>query len=346
VSDKITLTIDGLQITTTPGKSVLEAALDNGIYIPNLCYHPDLRPVGVCRLCVVEIEGRRTSVACKTPAEEGMVVQTETEPVRKLRKTAAKLLIANHHNDCNSCKKNTSCGLQRIADYVGITTEDLEQMRKPEESLEWDRSNPFFDRDLDKCIVCGICVRTCEEILGVNAINFVNRGFQTTIGTFGDRPLKESRCVSCGECVVRCPVGALVPKHMEKPAREVSTICTYCGCGCGMFLGVRGDRVVSARGDRDNPANKGNLCVKGRFGYDFVNSEERLKTPLIKKDGEFQKASWDDALDLVAKKLGEHKGDETVVLSSAKVTNEENYVVQKLTRAVVGTNNIDHCARL
>lgn len=345
MTDVIRLTIDGTAVEARPGQTVLEAALDNGIYIPHICYHPDLKPVGVCRLCMVDIAGRPV-ISCKTPSAEGMAVKTDTPQVSQVRRTAVKLMLKNHHGDCVTCAKNTDCELQRIANFVGVTAEEMERMRGPDTCMVLDRSNPFFDRDFNKCVVCGICVRTCEDIMGVSAIDFVNRGYYTTIGTFGDAPIKESVCVSCGECVARCPVGALIPKHMQPSTREVATVCTYCGCGCGIRFGVRGGRIVSARGDRSNPSNRGNLCVKGRFGYEFVNSPDRLTTPMIKEKGEFREASWDEALDLVASKLKANTGDRTVVLSSAKCTNEDNYVIQKLTRAVIGTNNIDHCARL
>lgn len=346
VNETVALSVDGIEIIASKGKNLLEVSLENGIYIPHLCFHEDLESVGVCRLCVVEVEGMRMTVACRTMVSEGMKARTDSPLLRKVRKTAMRLLLANHHRDCSTCAKNGSCELQKVAEYVGITPEDLEDIRPPERSSLKDTSNPFFERDMDKCILCGICVRTCEEILGVSAIDFVNRGYDTTIGVFGNKGILESNCVSCGECVVRCPVGALVPKKQEKPSREVRTVCTYCGCGCGIVMGARGDRIVSARGEKDNPASKGNLCVKGRYGYGFVNSPERLKKPLIKKDGVFKEVEWDEALDLVAVQLDHNRGDSTAVLASAKCTNEENYIIQKFTRAVVGTNNIDHCARL
>jgi len=344
--EKVTLTIDCQEVSADPGANILEAALDNDIYIPHLCFHPDLKAVGVCRLCMVEVEGRGMTVSCMTPVAENMVVRTDSERISRVRRMATELLLVNHHLDCHSCASNSRCELQRVANYVGVDTERLERMRKPAEAPPVDDSNPFFTRDLAKCILCGICVRTCDEILGVGAIDFGFRGFDTTISTFGNQPLKESRCVSCGECVARCPVGALTPKIAEEPSREVKTVCTYCGCGCGLFLGVRGDKIVSARGDRDNPGNKGNLCVKGRFGYEFVNSPERLTAPLVRRDGELREASWDEALDLVAEKLGKNKGDGFATIASAKCTTEENYVIQKFTRAVMGTHNIDHCARI
>ena len=344
--DKITFTIDGLKITTDIGKTVLEAALENDIYIPHLCYHPDLESVGVCRLCMVEIEGRGLVISCHTPIEEDLVVKTESPEINKARRAACELLIANHHADCLSCAKNNNCELQRIAVYLGIDKERLKRLRSPARTLPVDASNPFFDRDPNQCVLCGICVRTCEKLQGVSAIDFVFRGYNTVIGTFGNKPIEESNCESCGECVTRCPVGALIPKKFQQPSREIKTICPYCGVGCGLYLGVRGNKIVSCRGDIDNPVNKGSLCVKGRFGYDFVNHPDRLKTPLIKKNSKFVEAGWEEALDLIAKKFSQYKGKTFATLSSAKCTNEENYLIQKFTRVVMGTNNIDHCARL
>jgi len=344
--NKVTFTIDGQEISADKDMTILQAALDNRIYIPHLCYHPDLEPVGVCRLCMVEIEGRGMTISCKAPVEEGIVVKTESPDIDKVRRVAVELLIANHDADCLSCSQNDQCELQRIAAYIGIEQERLQRLRRTERKLPVDTSNPFFDRDPNKCILCGICVRTCEELQGVSGIDFAFRGFDTTISPFANLPIADSRCESCGECVVRCPVGALTPKKTERPSREVKTTCTYCGVGCGLFLGMRGDKVVSSRGDADNPVNKGSLCVKGRFGYDFINHPDRLTSPLIKKNNEFVKASWDEAFELITRKLSSYKGEEFATLSSAKCTNEENYIIQKFTRAVMETNNIDHCARL
>jgi len=331
----IKLKIDNRKIEIQEGTSILEAALKNDIYIPHLCFHPDLEPVGVCRLCVVEVEGRGVVVSCKMPVEEGMVVKTRSEQVDKIRKVAAGLLLVN----CNS-------GLDEILSYLGVTAEDFKGYRRTEEAVAIDDSNPFFIRDHSKCILCGICVRTCQELARVEGIDFAFRGSKTKISTFDDAPLGDSNCESCGECMIRCPVGALQPIKQEKPEREVRTTCPYCGVGCGVYLGVKGSRTVSSRGDTENIVSKGRLCVKGRFGYDFVNHPDRLKKPLIKKDGKFVEASWDEALDLVTKKFAGYKGDRFCVLSSAKCTDEENYLIQKFGRAVMGTNHIDHCARL
>ena len=343
---KITFTIDGLMIKANRGDTILRVALEHDIYIPHLCYHPDLKPFGGCRLCMVEIEGGGLTISCKTLVEEGMRVITESPEINKVRLIAAELLIVNHYADCLQCVKNTECKLQKIAAYIGIEEGRLQRLKRVARTLPIDDSNPFFIRDPNKCVLCGICVRTCEEIQGVSAIDFAFRGNATKVSTLKDKPVIESRCESCGECVVRCPVGALVPRNMQNPAREVKSTCTYCGCGCGIYLGVRGSTIVNTRGDAGNPVNKGNLCVKGRFGYDFVNHPERLTSPLIKRNGEFVEATWEEALNFIAGKLANYKGDQFAVISSAKCTNEENYLIQKFTRAGMGTNNIDHCARL
>ena len=344
--ENVTVTFDGLEVQAPRGVSVLEAARRNGVYIPHLCYHPDLTPSGACRLCVVEIEGQGMVASCLVPVEDGLAVNTDSSRVARVRRVATELLIANHPATCLSCVEDSRCELQRIAAYVGIDPEHMARLHQTVKTVPVDTSNPFFDFDANKCVLCGICVRTCEEIVGANALDFALRGYDTTISAFGGSPIVESRCESCGECVVRCPVGSLTFKAGRMPSHEVETVCTYCGVGCGIYLGVRGDQIVSARGKTESPVNGGSLCVKGRFGHRFINHPDRLKTPLIKRDVEFVEATWDEALDLVASKLAEHKGDDFAALASAKCTNEENYVLQKLGRAVLGTQNIDHCARL
>lgn len=343
----VNLTINGIKLSVAKGLTVLEAALENNIYIPNLCHHPDLVPSGNCRMCIVEIEGRRGEVlSCTTPVEEGMIVTSDSENISHVRQITLELLHANHTQDCTNCNQNSQCALQEVTAYVGVNEERLASMRKTRKHYEPDNSNPFFTLDHNKCIMCGICVRTCDEVAGVNALDYGDRGFDTIITSGYKTNILESVCESCGECVVRCPVGALQFKKSIIPNREVKTVCTYCGVGCNIFLGVRGNTIVSARGDRDSIVNNGRLCVKGRFGYEFVNHKDRLHTPLIKKNGEFVEAGWDEALDLVVEKFSKVRGNKFTALSSAKITNEDNYVIQKFTRAVMGTNNIDHCARL
>jgi len=194
--NEVKLSIDHVAVTANAGSTILEAALANGIYIPHLCYHPDLEPVGVCRLCMVEIEGRGMTIACRAPVEEGLVVTTENPEINKVRRVALELLIANHHVDCLSCAQNNQCALQEIAAYIGIEEERLEQLRKPTATVPLDTSNPFFDRDPNKCVLCGICVRTCNELQRVGSIDFTFRGPETTVGTFANKPLVESRCES------------------------------------------------------------------------------------------------------------------------------------------------------
>ncbi|MFC1708632.1 formate dehydrogenase subunit alpha [Candidatus Omnitrophota bacterium] len=342
----VTLTINGAKVRAPRGTTVLEVALKNDIYIPHLCHHPDLRPVSVCRLCMVEIEGRGVVTSCQTPATDGLVVKTRSPEIDRVVRTAAELLIVNYLPKFYRSKQEGHNELNKIAEYLGITKEHIDCLRPPKRTLEIDKSNPFFDRDLNKCVLCGICVRSCDEVEGLGAIDFINRGNETIVGTFGNRPLVESTCEACGECLVRCPTDALRLKKYQCPEREVKTTCVYCGVGCGITLGVRGQKIVLASGDRDNPVNKGVLCVKGRFGFDFIHHPDRLITPLIKKKGKFVKATWKEALDLIAKKFSQCKSEAFATLSSAKCTNEENYLIQKFTRAVMGTNTIDHCARL
>jgi formate dehydrogenase alpha subunit len=344
--NEVTLIIDGLGIKAKKGSSLLEAALKNDIYIPHLCHHPDLKPFGACRLCLVENNEGRLITACETQVEDGMVFSTENDRINQIRKLVVRLLIANHEVDCLTCTQDGKCHLQDVTGYLGIEKEDLGDLRRVVPEIPLDLSNPFFQRDLKKCILCGICVRVCSDLVGANAIDFGFRGYDTQITTFNHKDILESSCVSCGECVMACPVGALTLKDTLQPSREVKTICPYCGVGCGVYLGIRGEKIVSVRGDPESKVNRGYLCVKGRFGYGFVNHPQRLTSPLIKIDGKFEEVSWDEALDLVAQKFTEYQGDSFATMASAKCTNEENYLFQKFTRVVMGTNNIDHCARL
>jgi len=245
---------------------------------------------------------------------------------------------------CVTCPNNGHCELQDVARHIGLDDIRFSYINK---GLPVSRDAPFFTRDYNLCILCARCVRMCQEVRGVGAIDLAYRGFQSTVSTAFDRPLMDSGCEFCGACVEVCPTGALMPKERRQPTREVKTICPYCGVGCGIVLGMDREELITVRGDRENPVNSGQLCVKGRFGIvDFVNHHSRLQSPLIKKDGEFLEASWEEALDLVASKFNQYRGDVFAGVSSAKCTNEDNYVFQKFTRVVMGTNNVDHCARL
>jgi predicted molibdopterin-dependent oxidoreductase YjgC len=346
--EKVFVTIDGKKIEARKGMTVLEAALKAGIYVPRLCYDPDLKPYGACRLCVVEIEGMRgLPTSCTTPVTEGMKVHTETPLVTQSRRITIELIMANHHGDCLTCAKNTHCELQEVARFVGVDEMHFSRLRKRTADVAIDDSNPAYIRDMNKCILCARCVRACHEVTGIDAIDIAFRGNEATISTFGNKPIIDSRCETCGECVTRCPTGALTFRRCPEITREVATTCPYCAVGCQMFLGIRGDEIVSVRGNKAGPSNEGQLCVKGRFGIvDFVHHKTRLKTPLIKKNGKFETATWDEALTLVASKLKTYKSNEIGVISSARSTNEASYVMQKFGRGVLGTNNIDHCARL
>ena len=341
----VTLTIDGREVSARAGATVLEAALTNGIYIPNLCYHPDLEPYGGCRMCIVEIGGMKGyPTACTTEVSEGMEVRTDSAALKQARTDTLQLLLANHPTDCLACVNNQRCELQKVAAYMGVTERTLPRTLPPQPI---DESNPFFKLDRNYCILCARCTRTCDEITCVNAIEMVGRGEEMHVGLFENEKFMQSICRSCGECVARCPVGALMPKQAAMLAYEVQTTCCYCGVGCSMYLGVRDGRLVSARGDRQGGANKGLLCVKGRFGStEFVQHPDRLTSPLIRGENGQQTADWDSALDLVASKLKSYSPDEIAVIVSARSTNEDVYVAQKLARAVLGTNNVDHCARL
>lgn len=340
--------INGLEMEAAPGETILQVAERAGIYIPTLCHHPDLSTFGACRVCMVEADGWMVT-ACRAPVRDGMVVRTETPEVRQARLVNVELVLANHNQDCQSCSRNNSCQLQEVSAFVGVTPERMGKLRRNQLDTPDDTSNPFFHRDFSRCILCGICIRACEEINGVSCLDFAFRGYDTSVSVAGDKPILDSRCESCGECVDRCPTGALTPVQNTLPEREVESVCSYCGVGCGVVLGVRGDRVVRVRGNRNSPVNRGDLCVKGRYGFGFIDHPERLTNPLIRRDGNLEEASWDEALDLVARRfteIREKHGPQAIGgLSSARCTNEENYLFQKLIRSQ-GTHNIDHCARL
>jgi len=326
---------------------------------------------------VVEVQGARNlPPACATPAMPNMIVRTESKQVVEARRLVLQLMLSsgNHncavrgsddkewtnfqldvHKDDNSselCPVWGDCELQNLAYRYQVSGE---RFSRTDVAYPMETVNPFIVRDFSRCIKCGRCVQACNDVQVNNAISLGYRGSATKVIAAGDRPLKDSDCVFCGECVQACPVGALVEKDVRYNIRQwettkVKTTCSYCGVGCQMYLHVRDGKVVKVTGAEGFAPNYGSLCVKGRFGFNFVNSPERLTTPMIKENGEFRKASWDEALNLVAKKLGDIKekhGPDTIgVLTSARITNEENYVVQKLARAVIKTNNVDHCARL
>jgi len=354
MSRQLKITIDGNELAATEGRFILEVAREAGIHVPSLCYHPRLRSTGACRVCVVEVEGGRALVpACATPVDrEGMVVHTRSDRVLAARRLTVELLLASGNHDCPNCASNGRCELQDLAYEL-----EIEHPRFPIQSPEWpfDFTNPMITRDLNKCVLCGRCVRGCQEVQVNQVIQFGFRGPHTRIVTGGDKDYADSSCVFCGECVQLCPVGAIsekqrMPYGKAFEEKTVRSVCTYCGTGCVLDLHTINGRVVRVTGTEDAEANRGSLCVKGRFGYDFIHHPDRLTAPLIREGGSFREASWDEALSRVAEKLGEIRdedGPEALAgFSSARCTNEENYLFMKFMRGVLGTQNVDHCARL
>ncbi len=344
----ISLTINSKKLTVPPGTSVLDAARQCDIFIPTLCHHPKLSPYGGCRLCIVEIKGmNRPVTACTMPVKEGMEVITTTSYLEELRRTILELILSDHPNDCMVCEKAGDCTLQELAYFYGLRENRFQGERRVYTKRD---GNPFLERDMEKCILCHKCVRICTEIQGVGAIDLAYRGFKSKICPSYERDLA---CEFCGQCLSVCPTGALTGKMWalkgrQKNTREVDTICPYCGCGCNITLHIKKNEIVRITSKEDT-LNEGWLCVKGRFGHQFVDSPYRLTTPLIKHKGKFKEAAWGEALELAASKFREIKekyGPDSIGgLSSARCTNEENYLFQKFMRAVIGTNNVDHCAR-
>jgi len=351
---EVKLTINGQEVIVEEGTTVLEAAKRIGIKIPTLCTMPELGfAPGSCRVCVVEVEDLPTlTAACAYPVRDGLVIHTHSERVLKARKMVLELLITNHPLDCMTCEKSGSCVLEDLAYDLGIKES---RFGRSEKKLPLDDSNPFIVRDLNKCVLCGRCIKICSEIQQSKIIDFGYRGLETRIIVDNDRDLKYSDCVFCGQCVAVCPVGALIDKASQGKGRtwefkKVKTTCNYCGCGCNFDFNIKEGKVVKVTSNPESVVNGINLCVKGRFGYDYIHRGDRLTTPLIKKNGKFEKSSWEEALQLIGNKFNQIKkengSDSLAVLSSAKCTNEENYLLMKFARAVLGTNNIDHCARL
>jgi predicted molibdopterin-dependent oxidoreductase YjgC len=350
----LSLTLNGRTIDFEAGRTILEVALANGVHIPTLCHLEGCRSTGSCRICLVEVAGARSLVAsCSTPADNGMVIQTDSERVLKSRKLTVELLLARGTHNCITCEKMGNCTLQDLAYSLGV---DEVRFTSTSQLQDTEDANPFIIRDFSRCILCGRCVQACQEVVVNQAISFGYRGPKAKIIAGPDVRYEESDCVFCGQCVQVCPVGALVEKKgrflgREKDVHKVRTTCPYCGTGCQQLLHVKGEQIVKITGVEDGAPNYGKLCVKGRFAYDFIYSEDRLSTPLIReKDGEFREASWDEALDLVASKFKEiiakHGPDAVAGISCARSINEDSYNMQKLFRAVFQTNNIDHCARV
>ncbi|MCL1880145.1 MAG: formate dehydrogenase subunit alpha [Actinomycetia bacterium] len=353
----INLEIDGKPVQVTEGTTILEAAATLGIEIPTLCHLKDLTPYGACRICVVEIEGGRKGgliPACSEHCAEGMKVLSRSPRVEQSRRFVLDLLLSNHVVNCFSCARNGACKLQEYSLEYGLENTSFVRGRHSSAG-QADESNPLFNYNPELCIMCGKCRRVCDEMQGRNVISMTGRGFEGKMTPAYELAWDKSICESCGNCVSNCPTGALSSKDNKKSYRmfevnKVRTTCPHCGVGCQMDLLVKNNRVVGVD-PAEGPMNKGLLCVKGKFGsYKFVHSPDRLTHPLIKKNGEFVQASWDEALDLVEKKfkeIREKNGPDAIAgFSCARATNEDNYVFQKMMRAGFGTNNVDNCARV
>lgn len=368
--------INGNPFFFKEGQTILEVASEQRIDIPTLCFLKDAIPTGACRICVVEVKGARNLVpACSTPATRNMDVSTESPRVIESRRLTLELLLASGNHNCaigssdekdwtafqlgaqahddheQLCPAWGDCRLQDLAYRYQVKGGQFDRVecKHPTETV-----NPLIMRDFSRCILCGRCVQACNEIQVNQAISFGYRGVDTKIVAGGDRALVNSACVFCGECVQACPVGALVEKKSRFAARpwetrKIRTTCPYCGVGCQLWLHVKDEKIVKVTGVENGAPNQGRLCVKGRFGFDFIYSEERLKTPLIRENGRFREAGWDEALDLVSDTfkaiIAKHGSDAVAGVSCARSINEDSYQMQKLFRAVFKTNNIDHCAR-
>ncbi len=349
---EIKLNINNCEVAVPKNFTILQAATQTGIKIPTLCHFWGMSPANACRICLVEVEGVKGLVpSCSYPVSAGMKVKTRTERLLKVRRMVMELILSDHPLECMTCEKAGNCRLQDLAYEMGMTGSRLDGEKH---HYPIDLSNPFIVRDYNKCVLCERCLRACDEIQGIQAIDYAQRGFDTKVAVPHHRGLKESDCVFCGQCVQVCPVGALTEKKalgMGRvwETRKVRTTCPYCGVGCQLWLHVREGRITKVTAVEGAAPNDGRLCVKGRFGYDFIYSAERLKTPLIRENGKFRQTSWDEALNLVASKfkeiISEYGPDAIAGVSSSRSINEDSYQMQKLFRSVIGTNNIDNCAR-
>ncbi len=359
---EVTLSIDGIEVTVPAGTSVMRAAQECGNSIPKLCATDSLEPFGSCRLCLVEIEGRRGYPAsCTTIAEAGMQVRTQTPKLADIRRGVMELYISDHPLDCLTCSANGNCELQDMTGVVGLREVRYGMKGKNHFDLlsaltkEKDESNPYFSYDPSKCIVCNRCVRACEETQGTFALTISGRGFDSRVSPGESQPFMESECVSCGACVQACPTATLMEKGViehGQAEKKVTTTCAYCGVGCSFDAEVKGTTVVRMVPSKDGGANHGHSCVKGRFAFGYATHADRITTPMIRKSIEdaWQPVSWDEAINYAASEFkriqAKHGRDSVGGITSSRCTNEETYLVQKLVRAAFGNNNVDTCARV
>lgn len=355
-AESVTLEIDGQQVTVPKGTSIMRAAMDGGTKIPKLCATDSLEPFGSCRLCLVEVEGRKGYPAsCTTPAEPGMKVRTQSPRLQELRKGVMELYISDHPLDCLTCSANGDCELQDMAGVTGLRNvrygfDGANHLKDAK-----DESNPYFSYDPSKCIVCNRCVRACEETQGTFALTISGRGFESRVSAGQDQPFMDSECVSCGACVQACPTATLQEKSviwLGQPEHSTITTCAYCGVGCGFKAEMKGNEVVRMVPWKDGKANEGHSCVKGRFAWGYATHKDRITTPMIraKITDPWREVSWEKAIAYAAKEFrriqANHGKDSIGGITSSRCTNEETYLVQKLIRAAFGNNNVDTCARV
>jgi formate dehydrogenase alpha subunit len=352
----VTLTIDGLETTVPEGTTILDAAEKVGIKIPTLCHDKRLIPFGSCRICVVQVKGKRGKLmpSCFNPVRDGMEILTASPEVIESRKTQLQLMLLHHPLECPTCDQAGACALQDMVYEYGVSENPLRQVGAQGQATPFKEKlliGSMAVKERGRCILCGRCVRMCEEVQGVKEIDFIGRGFMTKIGTDFDRDLN---CEFCGQCVSTCPVGALTTTLIKHKARhwelkKVKSVCAYCGCGCALLLGVKDDQLRTVISEYDTGANHGNLCVKGRYGWEYIHSQERLSTPLIRKDGKLVECTWNEALKEVTAQFKRIKDDHgpnaLAAIGSARLTNEEGYLLQKFMRGAIGTNNIDNSGR-
>ena len=356
-SDKtVALTIDGVEVRVPEGTSIMRAAMEVGTKIPKLCATDMLESFGSCRLCLVEIKGRAgTPASCTTPVAPGMIVYTQTERLKALRKGVMELYISDHPLDCLTCAANGNCELQTEAGNVGLRDVRYGYDGANHLAEKKDESNPYFSFDPAKCIVCNRCVRACEEVQGTFALTIGGRGFESRVSAGQAEPFLESECVSCGACVQACPTATLIEKsviEIGQPEHSAVTTCAYCGVGCSFKAEMRGEEIVRMVPYKDGKANHGHSCVKGRFAYGYATHRDRILKPMIraKVSEPWREVSWDEAFAYAAsefKRIQAKYGKDSVgAITSSRCTNEETYLIQKLVRAGFGNNNVDTCARV
>ncbi len=356
LEETVDIEIDGLPATVKAGTTILRAARENGVEIPRLCATDSLKPFGSCRMCVVEIEGRKGYPAsCTTRVEAGMQIRTQTDQVARLRRNVMELYISDHPLDCLTCSANGDCELQDVAGAVGLREVRYGMDGENHLDMPVDDSNPYFSFDPSKCIVCSRCVRACDEVQGTFALTIEGRGFESKVAASVGETFLDSECVSCGACIQVCPTATLMEKSIIDhglPEHSVITTCAYCGVGCSFKAEMKGDQVVRMTPYKDGQANHGHSCVKGRFAWGYSTHKDRVLDPLIRDNTSdpWRKVSWDEAIGFAArrfKEIQEKYGRKSVGgITSSRCTNEEAYIVQKLVRAAFGNNNVDTCARV